>query len=228
MSFDLSDSENESVEEQLKVVLLGEPSVGKTSIVTRYCNNEFTKQYFPTCGVDFFLKRLVLQRDRNVTLKIWDVGGTAHNGNMIDKYIFGANIIFLVYDVTNDTSFSCIPHWMELVKDVVKMQETQPMMVLVGNKCDLEHQRSIRQERHEKFSNDSHISSHVVSSRTGESVSLAFQKTAAEYLGIKLTRSEIEEQQPVVRAEISTHSNIPLQPVRNSLQHSRSSICTLQ
>ena len=68
----------------------------KTSLVKRYCNNDFTRQYFPTVGVDFFLKRLTLQKSRNVTLKIWDVGGSSQNSNLLDKYIFGSNVCFIL------------------------------------------------------------------------------------------------------------------------------------
>jgi Ras-related protein Rab-28 len=61
-------------------------------LASRYCHDEFTRQYFPTAGVDFFLKRTVLSGAGNITLQIWDVGGQSLAGNMLDKYIFGANV----------------------------------------------------------------------------------------------------------------------------------------
>jgi Ras-related protein Rab-28 len=61
-------------------------------LASRYCHDEFTRQYFPTAGVDFFLKRTVLSGAGNITLQIWDVGGQSLAGNMLDKYIFGAHV----------------------------------------------------------------------------------------------------------------------------------------
>lgn len=64
----------------------------QTSIVRRYCHQEFSRQYFPTAGVDFFLKRITVHGNKDATIQLWDVGGSALDGNMLDKYIFGAHV----------------------------------------------------------------------------------------------------------------------------------------
>jgi len=64
----------------------------QTCLASRYCHDEFTRQYFPTAGVDFFLKRTVLSGAGNITLQIWDVGGQSLAGNMLDKYVYGADV----------------------------------------------------------------------------------------------------------------------------------------
>lgn len=66
----MSDSEEEISERQFKVVLIGDPETGKTSMATRYAQESFTKQYAPTVGVEFYLKRTVLPGQRNVALKV--------------------------------------------------------------------------------------------------------------------------------------------------------------
>jgi len=73
----------------------------QTCLASRYCHDEFTRQYFPTAGVDFFLKRMVLSGAGSVTLQIWDVGGQSLSGNMLDKYVFGAHVskIMLVTEI---------------------------------------------------------------------------------------------------------------------------------
>jgi len=115
----MSDSEEEVAERQFKLVLLGDSGVGKTSISTRYAEERFTKQYAPTAGVDFYLKRIVLPGQRNVALKLWDVSGTALDGRMLDKYIYGANAILLVYDVSNSDSFESLQVRELAPKDVI-------------------------------------------------------------------------------------------------------------
>lgn len=64
----------------------------QSCLVARYCHNSFSKQYCPTSGVEFLLKRDVIQKTKNITLHIWDVGGESRK--MLDKFIFNANVRF--------------------------------------------------------------------------------------------------------------------------------------
>ena len=67
----MSDSEDEIVEKQFKLVLIGDPSVGKTCLATKYAQEAFTKQYSATVGVEFYLKRTTLPGPRNVAMKVF-------------------------------------------------------------------------------------------------------------------------------------------------------------
>nr|CAD7402333.1 unnamed protein product [Timema cristinae]CAD7424392.1 unnamed protein product [Timema monikensis] len=225
----MSDSEDESVERQLKIVIVGDSSTGKTSLASRYCSDEFTRQYFPTAGVDFFLKKTLLPGGRNITLQIWDIGGQALSGNMLDKYVFGANVVMLTYEITNITSFTNLEKWLQAIYKATEMQEQKPAVALVANKCDLEHQRGVRLDKHQKFAQERGFSAYLVSARTGENVALSFQKVVAEVLGLKLTRAEQEEQQPVIKAEIVHKEAAEDSPASSSqLGASKSSVCVIQ
>uniref|UniRef100_A0A8C1XB47 RAB28, member RAS oncogene family n=1 Tax=Cyprinus carpio TaxID=7962 RepID=A0A8C1XB47_CYPCA len=89
----MSDSEEEIQERQLKIVLLGDGASGKTSLAIRFAQEAFGKQYKQTIGLDFFLKRITLPGNLNVTLQVWDIGGQTIGGKMLDKYIYGAQIL---------------------------------------------------------------------------------------------------------------------------------------
>ncbi|XP_066041569.1 ras-related protein Rab-28 isoform X4 [Chamaea fasciata] len=131
----MSDSEEEeSPDRQLKLVVLGDGTTGKTSLATRFAQETFGKQYKQTIGLDFFLKRILLPGNLNVTLQVWDVGGQTIGGKMLDKYIYGAQGILLVYDITNGQSFENLEDWYNVVKKVNEESETQPLVALVGNK----------------------------------------------------------------------------------------------
>ncbi|KAJ9592970.1 hypothetical protein L9F63_015340, partial [Diploptera punctata] len=205
-----------------------------TSLASRYCHDEFTRQYYPTAGVDFLLKRMSLSGAGNITLKLWDVGGQSLSGNMLDKYVFGADIVILVYDITNIPSFESLEEWLNTVRKIVSSQEPQPMVAVQINDGDLEHQRKVRPEKQHKFIQENGLSSYLVSARTGEMVALCFQKIVAEVLGLKLTRAE-QEQQPVMQAEIlHTPASTTVPDGHSSTSNnfappgSKSAICVIQ
>ncbi|KAM9580655.1 ras-related protein Rab-28 isoform 3-T4 [Guaruba guarouba] len=187
--------EEESPDHQLKLVVLGDGTTGKTSLATRFAQETFGKQYRQTIGLDFFLKRIILPGNLNVTLQVWDVGGQTIGGKMLDKYIYGAQAVLLVYDITNGQSFENLEDWYNAVKKVNEESETQPLVALVGNKIDLEHMRAVKVDKHQRFCQDNNFSSHFVSAKTGDSVFLCFQRIAADVLGIKLNKAELEQSQ---------------------------------
>nr|CAD2198826.1 unnamed protein product [Meloidogyne enterolobii] len=139
-------------EQALKLVLLGDSGVGKTSICSRLAQHTFPQKYIQTSGVDFYSRRVQLRQQNSVLLQLWDVGG--HNlasPSMLNTYIFGAHGVLFVYDVTNSQSFENINDWLSAAKKLDKQMEKPFYMALIGNKADSEHRRSVRPERHSKF-----------------------------------------------------------------------------
>ncbi|XP_044274150.1 ras-related protein Rab-28 isoform X3 [Varanus komodoensis] len=137
----MSDSEEEECSDrQLKFVVLGDGTSGKTSLATRFAQEAFGKQYKQTIGLDFFLKRITLPGNVNVTLQVWDIGGQTIGGKMLDKYVYGAQAVLLVYDITNQQSFENLEDWYNVVKKVNEESETQPHVALVGNKSPKRYQ----------------------------------------------------------------------------------------
>ncbi|XP_023781263.1 ras-related protein Rab-28 isoform X7 [Parus major] len=222
----MSDSEEEeSRDRQLKLVVLGDGTTGKTSLATRFAQETFGKQYKQTIGLDFFLKRILLPGNLNVTLQVWDVGGQTMGGKMLDKYIYGAQGILLVYDITNGQSFENLEDWYNVVKKVNEESETQPLVALVGNKIDLEHIRTVKADKHQRFCQENNCSSHFVSAKTGDSVFLCFQRIAADILGIKLNKAELEQSQNVVRAELVKY---PEEDNQHHTSNCQSKVCSMQ
>ena len=104
----MSDSEEEGGERQVKVVLLGGTQAGKTAITQRYSTNNFSKQYQPTTGFEFYLKRTTLGGSKDLAFKLLDISGSSLSERMLDKYVYGAQAILLVYDVTSSASFESL------------------------------------------------------------------------------------------------------------------------
>ena len=93
------DSDDDGVQtKQFKVILLGDGAVGKTSIATRFCKDDFSVSYKQTIGLDFFLRTITLPNNVEVCLQIWDIGGQSIGGKMIGNYIYGAHAVLLCYE----------------------------------------------------------------------------------------------------------------------------------
>lgn len=224
----MSDSEDEAPDKQLKIVIMGDGASGKTSLATRYSQDQFGKQYRQTVGLDFFLKRIVLPGNVNVALQVWDIGGQTLGGSMLENYIYGAQGVLLVYDITNHASFENLEDWYGTVKKIMGSKEKMPHMALIGNKIDLEHMRTVKLDRHQRFAQDRGMSSHFVSAKTGDSVALCFQRIAAEILGIKLTKPDIEKHHKVVKAEIIQYNNDQAAAKHIPSTATKSTFCSLQ
>ena len=142
-----------------KLILLGNGSVGKSSIIARFTDDGFGRVYKQTVGLDFFEKLLVIRGDKRIRLQVLDIGGQSIGSKMIGKYIYGSDIVFLCYDVTDMQSFVDVEDWLHLVRrtfnDAVGAGvKRQPLVYLVGNKIDLYDQRKVPDAKHEKFVRD--------------------------------------------------------------------------
>jgi small GTP-binding protein len=117
----------------MKVCLLGNGYVGKTSIKRRYLGMQFKETYMATIGADFTLKEQ-LYKDITIKYLIWDLAGQVKYQNIRGSYFMGAKGVLLVYDVTNFLSFEELNLWIEEFHRTVR--EKTPI-ILVGNKIDL-------------------------------------------------------------------------------------------
>jgi len=206
----MSDSEDESKDKHLKFVIVGDGASGKTSLITRYAQEQFAKEYQQTIGIDFFQRRLNLSGNINVTLQLWDIGGQTLGGKMLDKYIYKADVVVFVYDITNISSFENVEDWLDTVKNIMSQdsEASNYKFALVGNKIDLEHLRMVRLDRHEKFATEHNMSSHFISAKTGDSVDVCFYRMAAKACGVKINSVELEQQRRVVRAAIGDNTDV--------------------
>mmetsp|Transcript_39390 Transcript_39390/g.47769 ORF Transcript_39390/g.47769 Transcript_39390/m.47769 type:complete len:226 (-) Transcript_39390:533-1210(-) len=201
-----SDSDDEPEQLQYKVIILGDGAVGKTSIAMRFTEDYFSKSYKQTIGLDFFIKQLVLPSDIHVAIQLWDIGGQTIGGKMIGNYIYGAQAVLLVYDISNYQSFQNLEDWYQLVKRTFD-KDNLPYVALVANKADLTHLRTVKPEKHNEFADLNDMYSYFVSAKTGDNVASTFYRIAADLAGVVLTKPEIEVASKVVKAEIVNHPN---------------------
>ncbi|KAI9218619.1 P-loop containing nucleoside triphosphate hydrolase protein [Blastocladiella britannica] len=122
----------------LKVIILGDSGVGKTSLMNQYVNKRFSKQYKATLGADFLTKEVTIG-DAVVTLQMWDTAGQERFQSLGVAFYRGADCCVLTYDVSNSKSFDSLSSWHDefLQQGSPANPETFPFVVL-GNKVDVE------------------------------------------------------------------------------------------
>lgn len=125
--------------QKYKVIFLGDESVGKTSIITRFMYDTFEPRAQSTIGIDFLAKTVILD-DRSIKLLLWDTAGQERFRGLIPGYIRESHIAVIVYDVTNAASFQSTSHWIDIVR---RERGNETLIALVGNKTDLADKRVV-------------------------------------------------------------------------------------
>ena len=153
----------------LKILIVGDSSVGKTNFINRFIENKFNNNYMTTSGIDLKTANLEI-KNKNIRIQIWDTAGQekykAITKNLFLK-VMGAIIIF---DITNEKSFNNLKNWVQMVKE-----ECGPHMtiIIVGNKNDLIEQRKINEEEVIAYANKQKLDYIETSCKTGENVKKA-------------------------------------------------------
>uniref|UniRef100_A0AAY5L8L0 RAB41, member RAS oncogene family n=1 Tax=Esox lucius TaxID=8010 RepID=A0AAY5L8L0_ESOLU len=122
---------------KFKLVFLGEQSVGKTSLITRFMYDSFDNTYQATIGIDFLSKTMYLE-DRTIRLQLWDTAGQERFRSLIPSYIRDSAAAVVVYDIANLNSFQQTSKWID---DVRTERGGDVIIMLVGNKTDLADKR---------------------------------------------------------------------------------------
>ncbi|KAF2398669.1 hypothetical protein EJ06DRAFT_531764 [Trichodelitschia bisporula] len=127
----------------LKIIILGDSGVGKTSLMNQYVNKKFSASYKATIGADFLTKE-VLVDDRLVTMQIWDTAGQERFQSLGVAFYRGADCCVLVYDVNNSKSFETLDSWRdEFLIQASPMDPENFPFVVIGNKIDMEESKRV-------------------------------------------------------------------------------------
>ncbi len=162
---------NDEIEEvKYKLIVIGDENVGKTAILNRFKNNQFSAIYEPTVGLDFQSIPIIID-DQSVTLLLYDTAGQEKFRSLIPLYTNEANIILLIYDISNTESFNNIGKWYDSLNNINK---DEVIFALVGNKSDLDYNRKVKKEEAEKYANEHNYLFQEVSALTGEGIQVLF------------------------------------------------------
>ncbi len=154
-----------------KLMMLGDASVGKTSLTLRYISGFFMEDLKLTIGVDFYSKT-TLFNEKKVKLQMWDFGGEERFRFLLSQYCKGASGAFFLYDITNVRSIEHLPEWTQIVRE----NAGDIPIMLIGSKKDLEEFRTVPREDGILAAKKYNLSSFIeLSSKTGDNVERAFK-----------------------------------------------------
>jgi small GTP-binding protein len=171
---------------KFKICMLGEGTVGKTSLVHRFIENKFQEDYKATLGVNILQKHLEIEGN-SVSVNIWDLGGQDTFENLRKLYLEGSKGALVIFDLTNRESFEKLGAW---IQDFRANQEEKPFC-LIGNKADLKGQVVVTEEEARLLAKEHGVNLIITSAKTGENVEKAFINLCKEVLKEILKESAV-------------------------------------
>ena len=165
----------------IKFIIIGDAAVGKSNLLVRYTSGQFKEEYQLTIGVEFGSNNVIIG-DNTYRIQIWDTAGQENFRSITRSYYKNTACAIIVYEISNKKSFENISSWIEECKNTAPKSI---LMVLVGNKCDLDN-REVTEEEGREFAEKNGMLFFETSALTGKNVEEVFkQATANIALNIK-------------------------------------------
>jgi len=162
----------------LKVIVLGESGVGKTSLLLRYVSNKFTIATKSTIGTDFLTKQIDVG-DKTVTLQIWDTAGQERFQGLGSAFFRGSDGVLFVFDVTRRETFTELERWKQTFLIQIGQEGNNDFpVVIVANKVDRADERQVSNDEMEQWASSQGVPLIETSAKSGQNVEDAFQKIA--------------------------------------------------
>lgn len=185
----------------LKVVLLGDYSVGKTAVAKRYLANAFEHEYRPSIGVDILSRRLQLGQE-DVQLQIWDMSGQTEFRRLRQQYLEATDCALIIFDLTRRSSLDAVPSWVE------EAREFNPKLpaVLVGNKADMTEARTVTEKEAAGLAKSLRMLFYMeTSAKSGGNIDQVFKEVAKQLVAPR-KRPERRKAVPTTRRQLGRPS----------------------
>ena len=160
----------------IRVLMIGDSAVGKTSLVIRFDEDSFSTKFITTIGVDY-RDKLVTIEDAPIKLQIWDTAGQERFRTITSSYYRGAHGIIVVYDTTDSETFEHVKTWLH---EIDRYASENVNKLLVGNKSDLTSKRQVETESAKEFAESVNIPFLETSAKNATNVEDAFMTMAGE------------------------------------------------
>lgn len=187
-------TEAQEIDYRFKMVVAGDLAVGKTSVVVRFTDNAFKRNYLPTIGANIVNKNIKIN-ETLIQLVIWDLAGHAKFETMRRHFYVGMEGVFLVFDLTNPTSFHNLEGWFTDMQNFTKPSQ-KLVGFIIGNKNDLENARQVVKGDGMKLADKIEFEYIETSALSGDNIEYAFTRIAQKLLD---TKSKNKPSRPFVK-----------------------------
>jgi len=184
------------LENTFKILIMGDASVGKTSILTRYADSHFANNYVSTIGVDFKMKSIEIDGQK-VNLQMWDTAGQERFRTIGPHFYRNAHAAILCFDITDGETYRNVKRWL---RDTQENSE-EIYCILIGNKCDNDLKRMVPKREAEDWAAEQNIEYYEVSAKIGTNVEMVFDRLARTVHEKKKEKKEEEENLVKLRAK---------------------------
>ena len=167
---------NPEYDHLFKLLLIGDSGVGKSCLLLRFADDTYTESYISTIGVDFKIRTIEIG-GKQIKLQIWDTAGQERFRTITSSYYRGAHGIIVVYDVTDQASFSNVKQWLQ---EIDRYACENVNKLLVGNKCDLTTKKVVDFNTAKEFADGLGIPFLETSAKNSTNVEEAFITMATE------------------------------------------------
>ena len=154
-----------------KLILIGDPSVGKTNLLVKYVDGKNLDNDTNTIGIEFKNKIITLKNGRKIKLQIWDTCGQEKFKSLTKNYFRCCSAGLFVFDVTKEDSFKNISKWLKLYKDI---NGENSKKILIGNKTDKKGKRVVNKERMEIYAKENGFKSFEISVKDKDKIDEMF------------------------------------------------------
>ena len=183
-------SSNDKELPEIKMILLGESGVGKTSLIKKYLYNKFTEEFTPSSSMNYVEKILKID-NKEIRLNIWDTIGQEKYRALSKLFLNETEIIVLVYSITDMQSFKELDYWENLYKENIG---SDVFLGVVGNKCDLLEEQNVTEEQGKEYANKNNAIFGLLSAKENKvEIGLYIENLVKEYLNSKKKKINIDE-----------------------------------
>jgi small GTP-binding protein len=189
-----------------QILLIGDSSVGKTSLIQRYANGIFKEEFLATVGLDYYTKQEMIN-NLNVLVKLWDTAGQERFKALTPNYFRNAEGVVLAYDVTNSESFENLKFWINSIKSNLGEKNIFIPIIIIGNKIDMEDMRDITKEDASKFAKENNYKYFETSAKTGEGVDEAIRDLVNQVLANSDKNEAAKGERKSVKIEDNKENN---------------------
>ena len=177
-------------DQKCQFIIIGDATVGKTSILNRFSDGTFNSNYLATVGLENITKDEIID-DKTIRIKIWDTAGQERYQSLAKSFYRNAEGVILVYDVTNLKTYENLKFWLQSIKNNMVADMGEIPIIIIGNKIDRD-EREVNREEAEKFLKDQGYPYFETSAKTGENIDMTIKYLVKKVINIKEGKKDDE------------------------------------